>query len=117
MKLLSTPAFLRGSSSNQLVIHTTTKISQFCAVYDPLIEEFKRQVLSMGMGDVTICLDVLNVQKTKMLFELFKFMKQQQESGAMVKVYWEVEVSNIMMLETAMDFAQLYQLEVVISLV
>ncbi|WP_258097409.1 SiaC family regulatory phosphoprotein [Marinoscillum pacificum] len=103
-------------SSNFLNLRTISKINQFDIVYQPLIEDFKNKVRYTKSGELVINMDFLNKERARTLFGLFKFLQTEQRLGAVLKITWEVPLSNILMLETAMDFAELYELQVTISI-
>ncbi len=106
----------QNTASNQLTFLSISQMSQYEIIYRPLIDEFKRQLLASKQGELRIQLKKLDILALKSLFSLFRFLRNQKKLGATVKVYWHVEIDNTYMLETAMDFAQLYQIEVVIPL-
>tara|TARA_B100001245_G_C22781445_1_gene377326 strand:+ start:400 stop:753 length:354 start_codon:yes stop_codon:yes gene_type:complete len=103
-------------SSNFLNLRAISQINQFDIVYQPMIEEFKTKVIYTRTGELVINMDSLNKDRIQTLFSLFKFLQVQQQLGAVLKITWEVPLSNILMLETAMDFAELYELQVTISI-
>lgn len=101
---------------NQLTLRAISEINQFDMVYEPLIEEFKSKILYTRAGELTINLDSLNLSKTRALFSLFQFMEEQEKQGAKLKITWQVPTTNLMMLETALDFAEMYELQVCIAI-
>ncbi|MBR10439.1 MAG: hypothetical protein CMP48_22485 [Rickettsiales bacterium] len=103
-------------SSNQLYLETIDNLSQFDVLYQPLIEELKNTLIQTGSGELMIKMDSLNVLRARTLFNLFKFLQLQNSLGAILKITWKVPLHNIKMLETAMDFAELYELQIAISI-
>ncbi|MEQ8473323.1 MAG: SiaC family regulatory phosphoprotein, partial [Marinoscillum sp.] len=52
----------------------------------------------------------LNTSTVKVLFDLFKYLRNEKLKGNDVRVTWRAEVSNPDMLETGMDFSELFDL-------
>ncbi|MAE87874.1 MAG: hypothetical protein CMB80_34380 [Flammeovirgaceae bacterium] len=102
--------------SNFLNLESISEINQFDIVYQPLIEEFKTKVLCTKEGELIIRMESFNTIRTQILFSLFKFLQHQKGLGAILKITWKVPLDNIKMLETAMDFAELYELQIAISI-
>lgn len=78
--------------------------------YAPIISRVQRHLRIFKKLKVQIMFDDLNASTAKFLFDFFKTLRNAQMAGSHIEVVWAAPVSNLEMLETGRDFAELYDL-------
>ncbi|RED91629.1 SiaC family regulatory phosphoprotein [Marinoscillum furvescens] len=79
--------------------------------YNPILSEFKKAADYMPQVTVELYFSNLNTSTAKVLFDLFKYLRSLAMGGKKVKVIWGSEAGNTDMLETGMDYQEIYELE------
>lgn len=106
-----TPFIEYTELANYLVIRGNSYGLEVYKFYQPVIDNFKAKFVDGESCHVDLSFDKLNTSSAKILFDLFKFLRAKKSAGSQVKVIWRSLPSDMDMLETGMDFAEIFDLE------
>ncbi len=111
----STPYIRYEVRSNYLVIKGRSTGDHMNRFYHRIINEFKTNVQIKKLGIIHLNLLSINTSTAKVLFDLFRFLRDAQLQGAKFGIQWDVSGSELDMIETARDFAELFDLKIKIK--
>lgn len=87
------------------------------AFYEPFMVQLKYGLTHQKTTTVELYLKDIDSATTKVLFDLFKTLKQAMSEGADSQVIWMADRSNRKLQDMAMDFAELYELNMELKLI
>lgn len=106
----NTPFVTYNRNTNHLQIKGDSKALNILEFYAPLISELKRNTYRCHDCHVELFFKTLNTSTVKILFDLFKFLGGQKRVGKNIKVTWSARLKDLEILETGMDFSELFDL-------
>lgn len=112
----STPQVSLNRYVNALTIQGVSRRVDMQGFYESIVSEFKTGIINKGFGQLRLQFQMFNTSTVKVLFDLFKFLRERKEKGYLLKVFWDVKINDVDMVETAMDFSDLFGLDVKIGL-
>ncbi|HCX22731.1 MAG: hypothetical protein CMB80_17495 [Flammeovirgaceae bacterium] len=112
---LNTPYVKYEKRSNYLVIKGTSTRDNMDHFYDRVMGEFKRNIKSKNTGVLHLNFKTFNTSTAKVLFDLFRYLRDAQYAGQRVAIQWDVYDSEPEMVDTARDFAELFDLKIKIK--
>lgn len=112
-----TPLIAYNKYVNALTIQGASKALDIQDFYCSAVTDFKEGFEGKGFGQLRLELDTFNASSAKVLFDLFKFLGKRKQQGEMVKVYWDLHVNDVDMVKTAMDFSELFDLDIIIGMI
>lgn len=107
----STPYVNFDHKSGQLEITEMTTRVNMRALCSAVMERFKAEAKTLPTIDVRVEFESLNTSSSCLLFDLFKFLGKAAQAGQQVNVLWVTSHDNIEMIETGMDFQEIYDLD------
>lgn len=111
-----TPFVRYNSRFNQLTIKGASTRKEIGKFYRNVLGEFKMNLKRKKCASLDLHFKTFNISTTKVLFDLFRFLKQQQTQGATIQINWNVsQAENLDIRKTASDFAELFELDIDIN--
>lgn len=107
---LTTPFVKLSEDQKLLSIKGNSTQPEMQHFYEPVISRTRTFLENSGQLEVHLLFKSLNTSSIKVLFDLFKYFRSEKQLGADIKVVWAAESDHPEMLETGMDFSQLYDL-------
>lgn len=108
----TTPYVKYNKFANTLTIKGASTRQAMDEFYSLSIQKFKSNLASKKYGTLNLNFKTFNTSTAKVLFDLFKSIRDEKAAGAAVKIRWEVFLTELDMLETAKDFAELFDLDI-----
>ena len=108
----NTPYVKHNKFANTLTIKGSSTREEMGGFYRTVVEKFKMGLATKKYGTLNLNFKTFNTSTAKVLFDLFKSIRDHKASGAAVKIRWEVFLTELDMLETAKDFAELFDLDI-----
>ena len=108
----TTPLIKYSKSHNSLVVRgnsTSTNMEDF---YKPIMAMLKNDALTSRSVTVDMSLITMNMPTLKVLFDLFKYLELKKLTGGNVEVIWRVDATNPEMIDTGLNFSDLYDLDI-----
>ncbi|REE05956.1 SiaC family regulatory phosphoprotein [Marinoscillum furvescens] len=87
------------------------------AFYEPFVKELRQGLTNKKATTVELYLKDINPETAKVLFQLFKSLKKAMAEGTDSQVFWMADRSNRKLQDMAMDFAELYELNLELKLI
>ncbi|WP_258101265.1 DUF1987 domain-containing protein [Marinoscillum pacificum] len=112
---LTTPYVKYDRSSNYLMIKGTSTRDNIELFYGKVLKEFKQKIKQMNTGVLHLNFKTFNTSTAKVLFDLFRSLLDAQNAGHLVAIQWDVYNSEEDMIDTARDFAELFDLKIKIK--
>ena len=112
---LTTPYVKYDRSSNYLMIKGTSTRDNIELFYGKVLREFKQKIKQMNTGVLHLNFKTFNTSTAKVLFDLFRSLLDAQNAGHLVAIQWDVYNSEEDMIDTARDFAELFDLKIKIK--
>ncbi len=109
---LTTPYVKYDRSSNYLMIKGTSTRENMELFYDKVLREFKQNIKEMNTGVLHLNFKTFNTSTAKVLFDLFRNLRDAQNASHRVAIQWDVYDSEEDMIDTARDFAELFDLKI-----
>ncbi|WP_258097950.1 DUF1987 domain-containing protein [Marinoscillum pacificum] len=112
---LTTPYVKYDRSSNYLMIKGTSTRDIIELFYGKVLKDFKQKIKQMNTGVLHLNFKTFNTSTAKVLFDLFRSLLDAQNAGHLVAIQWDVYNSEEDMIDTARDFAELFDLKIKIK--
>ena len=112
---LTTPYVKYDRSSNYLMIKGTSTRDNIELFYGKVLKDFKQKIKQMNTGVLHLNFKTFNTSTAKVLFDLFRSLLDAQNAGHLVAIQWDVYNSEEDMIDTARDFAELFDLKIKIK--
>lgn len=107
-----TPFVKYDRISNYLVIKGASTKENMENFYDKILRDFKQNISKKRTEVLHLNFKTFNTSTAKVLFDLFRFFRDAQFTGSRVAIQWDVYDSEVEMIETARDFAELFDLKI-----
>lgn len=78
--------------------------------YTPIIDAFKLNCVNGKRCEMKLFFRKMNTSTVKILFDLLKFLRGEKQKGCKVNVTWCADLDDVDMLETGIDFSELFGL-------
>lgn len=108
----TTPLIKYSKSHNALVVRGNSTSSNMSDFYKPVITMLKNDALTCKSVTVDMSLLNMNMSTVKVLFDLFKYLELKKLTGGNVEVIWRVDATNPDMIDTGLNFSDLYDLDI-----
>ena len=106
----TTPFVKLSEDEKLLTVKGNSSMQDIHLFYDPVISRTKEYLEAKGQLSVHLMFKTLNTSSVKVLFDLFKYFRSQTKAGAKIRVVWAAESDHPEMLETGLDFSEIYEL-------
>ncbi|WP_421875258.1 SiaC family regulatory phosphoprotein [Marinoscillum sp.] len=111
----TTPYVKFNRFANTLNIKGTSTRVEMDKFYASNVSKFMTNLRDKKYGMLNLNFKTFNTSTAKVLFDLFKFIREQKSAGAIVKIKWEIFATEMDMYDTAKDYAELFDLDIVIK--
>lgn len=107
----STPFIRYNRAQKKLVLNGKSTGENVADLYKPVITMLKQDTVASKTVTVDIQLSDINTKTTGVLFDLFKYLGLKKLTGGNVEVIWRVDATNADMIDTGLNFSDLYDLD------
>lgn len=109
---MTTPLIKYSGSQKKLTIRGNSTAVNVTELYAPVVQMLKKDALTSKSISVDIHLSKINSITLKELFGLFKYLSLKKSTGGEVEVVWRADSTNPEMIDTGLNFSDLYDLDV-----
>lgn len=112
-----TPFIKFDSTEGVLLIKGNSTREDAWEFYQPLLHTIRKHFLTQGHLSCYLFLKEFNLQTVRVLFSLFGQIATQQAKGKKVTIHWFSIWHQQEMIDTGMDFSDLYDLDLKVMLI
>lgn len=108
----NTPYIKYSRPLRKLVLRGKATSANIIQMLEPVISMLKTDTLASRSVSVDVFLTEMNTESLKALFDLFKFLGLKKLTGGDVEVIWRAAATNPELVDTGLNFSDLYDLDV-----
>ncbi|WP_421875250.1 SiaC family regulatory phosphoprotein [Marinoscillum sp.] len=108
----STPYIKYSKGQRKLTLKGKATASNARELIEPVVSMLKKDTIASRSVSVDICLSDANMNTMKVLFDLFKYLNLKKLTGGDVEVIWRAASTHPEMIDTGLNFSDLYDLDV-----
>lgn len=107
----NTPFIKLSSSEKKMVIKGASDKENIHLLYAPILKKLANCLEDSSAFTLNLFFTKMNASTIKILFSLFKTVRNSIAAGTDVSVYWGVESTDNHLREIGKDFAEIYDLD------